>query len=108
METITKQIEQVAEVAGYLWQKGWAERNGGNIVINVTDQFNSQLPTDNCQLITDNCQLLTIQKVIHQSSDFIRRQRGLQNRQVLVVALLDGLVVGHEVLHQDDAGQFLQ
>ena len=37
------QIEQVAEVASYLWQKGWAERNGGNIVINVTDQLNSQL-----------------------------------------------------------------
>ena len=36
-------IDQVAEVAGYLWQKGWAERNGGNIVINVTDQLNPQL-----------------------------------------------------------------
>ena len=35
------QIEQVAEVAHYLWQKGWAERNGGNIVINVTDQLSS-------------------------------------------------------------------
>ena len=46
------QIDQVAEVAGYLWQKGWAERNGGNIVINVTDQFNSQLSTENCQLST--------------------------------------------------------
>ena len=30
------EVEQVAEVAGYLWQKGWAERNGGNIVVNVT------------------------------------------------------------------------
>ena len=42
------QIDQVAEVAGYLWQKGWAERNGGNIVVNVTNQLptpNSQLPT---------------------------------------------------------------
>jgi len=29
-------IEKVAEVAGYLWEKGWAERNGGNITINVT------------------------------------------------------------------------
>ena len=29
-------IEKVAEVAGYLWQKGWAERNVGNITINVT------------------------------------------------------------------------
>lgn len=30
-------IEQVAEVAGYLWQKGWAERNGGNITLNITE-----------------------------------------------------------------------
>ncbi|MBR1792366.1 MAG: rhamnulose-1-phosphate aldolase [Bacteroidales bacterium] len=30
-------INQVAEVAGYLWQKGWAERNGGNITVNITD-----------------------------------------------------------------------
>ena len=34
-------IDQVAEVAGYLWQKGWAERNGGNIVVNVTNQLSS-------------------------------------------------------------------
>ena len=30
-------INQVAEVAGYLWEKGWAERNGGNITVNVTE-----------------------------------------------------------------------
>ena len=30
------EIEKVADVAGYLWQKGWAERNGGNIVVNIT------------------------------------------------------------------------
>ena len=30
------EIDRVAEVAGYLWQKGWAERNGGNITINIT------------------------------------------------------------------------
>ncbi len=34
-----KEIEQTAEVAGYLWQKGWAERNGGNITVNVTDSL---------------------------------------------------------------------
>ena len=33
---LTHEVEQVAEVAGYLWQKGWAERNGGNITVNVT------------------------------------------------------------------------
>lgn len=31
------EVMQVAEVAGYLWQKGWAERNGGNITVNVTE-----------------------------------------------------------------------
>ena len=30
------EINQVAEVAGYLWQNGWAERNGGNITVNIT------------------------------------------------------------------------
>ena len=31
------EINKVAEVAGYLWQKGWAERNGGNITVNITE-----------------------------------------------------------------------
>jgi rhamnulose-1-phosphate aldolase len=34
---LARQINSVAEVAGYLWQKGWAERNGGNITINITE-----------------------------------------------------------------------
>jgi len=37
-----KQIEQVAEVAGHLWEKGWAERNGGNIVVNITDELDEK------------------------------------------------------------------
>lgn len=35
-DALRYEVEQVAEVAGYLWQKGWAERNGGNITVNVT------------------------------------------------------------------------
>lgn len=38
-------VEQVAEVAGYLWQKGWAERNGGNITVNITEQVGDTLRT---------------------------------------------------------------
>lgn len=29
------EVGKVAEVAGYLWQNGWAERNGGNITVNI-------------------------------------------------------------------------
>ncbi|GAB6010261.1 rhamnulose-1-phosphate aldolase [Dysgonomonas reticulitermitis] len=36
-------INEVAEVAGYLWQKGWAERNGGNITINITDVVDDEM-----------------------------------------------------------------
>lgn len=31
------EIGRIAEVAGYLWTNGWAERNGGNISVNLTD-----------------------------------------------------------------------
>ncbi|HIS22680.1 MAG TPA: rhamnulose-1-phosphate aldolase [Candidatus Cryptobacteroides intestinipullorum] len=34
---LARQIQDIAETAGYLWQKGWAERNGGNITVNITD-----------------------------------------------------------------------
>ena len=37
------EIEKVAEVAGYLWQKGWAERNGGNITVNVTEYIDDTM-----------------------------------------------------------------
>ncbi|MBO4738807.1 MAG: rhamnulose-1-phosphate aldolase [Bacteroidales bacterium] len=40
---IKYQVEQVAEVAGYLWQKGWAERNGGNITINITEYVDDSI-----------------------------------------------------------------
>lgn len=42
-EALRRQVEDVAEVAGYLWQKGWAERNGGNITINITDNVDDEI-----------------------------------------------------------------
>jgi rhamnulose-1-phosphate aldolase len=33
-------ILHVAEIAQYLWQNGWAERNAGNISVNVNDIIN--------------------------------------------------------------------
>ncbi len=37
------EIDKVAEVAGYLWQRGWAERNGGNITINITEHVDAEI-----------------------------------------------------------------
>ena len=36
-------IDQIAEVTGYLWQKGWAERNGGNITVNITEYVDEEM-----------------------------------------------------------------
>jgi rhamnulose-1-phosphate aldolase len=38
-----KEVYKVAEVAGYLWQKGWAERNGGNITVNITEYVDDEI-----------------------------------------------------------------
>lgn len=40
---LKKEIEQIAEVAGYLWQNGWAERNGGNITVNITEYVDDEI-----------------------------------------------------------------
>ena len=40
---LAKEVDKVAEVAGYLWQKGWAERNGGNITVNITEFVDDEI-----------------------------------------------------------------
>ena len=40
---LKKALDSVAEVAGYLWQKGWAERNGGNLTLNITEYVDDEM-----------------------------------------------------------------
>ena len=42
---VKKIILQVAEVAQYLWQRGWAERNAGNISVNISHLIGDDLKT---------------------------------------------------------------
>ena len=35
-QVVNSEIEKISEVAGYLWQREWAERNAGNISLNLT------------------------------------------------------------------------
>lgn len=39
----TDTINMCAEVAGMLWQRGWAERNGGNLVVNITEDVDENI-----------------------------------------------------------------
>lgn len=36
-------IRETSEIAGYLWQRGWAERNASNISVNITDLFQPEI-----------------------------------------------------------------
>lgn len=40
---ISEELKRIAEVAGFLWQRGWAEANGGNISVNLTHLMDSGL-----------------------------------------------------------------
>ncbi len=40
---LKQEVDKIAEVAGYLWQNGWAERNGGNITVNITDFVDDEI-----------------------------------------------------------------
>jgi len=42
---LKQEIFKIAEVAGYLWQNGWAERNGGNITVNITELVDDEIKT---------------------------------------------------------------
>ena len=41
--SLEKEIDKIAEVAGYLWQNGWAERNGGNITVNISEYVDDDI-----------------------------------------------------------------
>ncbi len=47
---VMEQITKAAEVAKFLWQREWAERNGGNISLNLTDCI-SELPVDMSEFV---------------------------------------------------------
>lgn len=40
---LAKVLAECAEVAGYLWQNGWAERNGGNMTYDVTELIDDEM-----------------------------------------------------------------
>lgn len=49
-DEVMDQIKKAAEVAKYLWQREWAERNGGNLSLNLTDCI-GELPADMSEFV---------------------------------------------------------
>jgi rhamnulose-1-phosphate aldolase len=40
---LKKIIRETSQIAGYLWRRGWAERNASNISVNITDLFQEEI-----------------------------------------------------------------
>lgn len=43
-KALKRLVREMSEVAGYLWQRGWAERNAGNISVNIKDLLLEEIP----------------------------------------------------------------
>ncbi|MCP9613115.1 rhamnulose-1-phosphate aldolase [Coprobacter tertius] len=41
-DKLKNQLDEIAEIASYLWTKGWAERNAGNISIDISELISSE------------------------------------------------------------------
>ena len=54
-------VDQIAEVTGYLWQKGWAERNGGNITVNITEFVDDETVNEE----NDNDEFFSVDTIIN-------------------------------------------
>jgi rhamnulose-1-phosphate aldolase len=50
-DQVVKEINKISKVAGYLWQREWVERNGGNISMNLTPFFSSTNPPERSRFI---------------------------------------------------------
>jgi rhamnulose-1-phosphate aldolase len=37
IKKVKKLIKDISEIASFMWKRGWAERNAGNISVNITD-----------------------------------------------------------------------
>lgn len=42
---VQEEINKVSRIAGYLWQREWAERNAGNISVNLTELYSPESET---------------------------------------------------------------
>ena len=51
-DNIENLLDKFAEISEYIWQKSWAEKNAGNISVNITENVSFNLPESN--LISTN------------------------------------------------------
>lgn len=97
---VEEYLEQIAEVGGYLWQKGWAERNGGNISMNLSDVLDvTEEQLADCCYQEVSCPQGSEEMVLFVTGTG-ERLRDLENKieQVSAIIRIDQKLEGYHIL----------
>ncbi len=92
-------LQEMAEVAGYLWERGWAERNAGNISVNVSEMAGWR----EGELVSD--QAVGLEKQLLLVSGSGCRMRELAVNPEKHVCVLDLSADGKATVLSDDNGR---
>ena len=90
-------ILETAEIAGYLWQRGWAERNAGNISVNITDLMLPEFPV----VDSSACILLSTKFPKLAGNYFLITGTGKRMRDLARKPMKDALIIR---LNEDASG----
>jgi len=53
-EEIETLVSDIAEIAGFLWQRGWSEKNAGNISVRISAQLREEIISQSDRQILDS------------------------------------------------------
>jgi len=104
-------IREISEVSGHLWQRGWAERNAGNISVNITDLMQIEISElDSCPFseLTDTYPELAGKYFLVTGTS--KRMRDLARKpmqNLLIIRLNDNANGYHIIAHKDNTVEFM-
>lgn len=93
-------IRETAEIAGYLWQRGWAERNAGNISVNITDVMLSEFPV----VVSSICITLSTKYPKLAGNYFLVTGTGKRMRDLARKPIKNALIIK---LNEDASGYYI-
>lgn len=99
-QQVQDQLDKVVEVATYLWERGWVERNGGNISVNLTGlQDADSLTVDPDRFVHHNCPTEAANMVFFFTATG-ERLRDLRKdiRRVACIIKVNGAATGYTVV----------
>jgi len=103
LSTLTKYYQEIAKTATLLWEKGWAERNGGNISRMLPEQHTLTLESDELQVFPLKKPIPALAKRIMLITGTGTRMRDVANnpqKTISCIAITEG-GIGYQLITPD-------